>query len=175
MNEYAQRLIASISNWIAMTCGRSTLLEDIHARTEHVGRTRDFTDVIVIDGDGREVHWPEVSRIGNDEMGRLIRKAVSRLYMFQAKAEDLLLVAMMDWTLAEAKRWDEPELDDVILSGIASSRRRAGGGNRECGSTLLSRPPRQAPPRALARPAVSLSGCGRYRRRTGVRMRWPSD
>jgi len=125
VNEDEQALIASISKSMAMMCVRNTMLEDLHAGIEPVSRTGDFTDVIVIDANGREIPWPEVSRIGDQEMGRLMRQVVNRLYTFQAKADDLHFLAMMDRALAEAWRWDEPELDEIILSGIASSRRRA--------------------------------------------------
>ena len=128
MNQHEQRLIASISKSMAMMCVRNTMLEDIHAGVEPVSHTGDFTDVTVIDADGRRIPWPEVSRIGNEEMGRLMRQVVNRLYTFQTKADDLHFVAMMDRALAEAWRWDEPELDEIILSGIASSRRRADEG-----------------------------------------------
>ena len=129
MNEHEQRPIASISKSMAMMCVRNTMLEDIHAGSEPVSRTGDFTDVMVIDAGGREIPWPEVSRIGDQEMGRLIRQVVSRLYTFQAKADDVHFVAMMDRALAEAWRWDEPELDEIILSAIASSRGRAEEGD----------------------------------------------
>ena len=102
-----------------------TTLEDIHAGFEPVNHTGDFSDVVMIDANGRRIPWPEVSRIGNDEMGNLMRQVVNRLYTFQAKAHDLHFVAMMDRALAEAWRWDEPELDEIILSGIQSSRLRA--------------------------------------------------
>ena len=92
-------------------------------------RTGDFTDVMVIDANGREIPWPEVSRIGDEEMGRLMRQVVNRLYTFQVKADDLHFLAMMDRALAEAWRWDEPELDEIILSAIVSSRRRAEEGD----------------------------------------------
>ena len=110
---------------MAVMCVRNTLLEDIHAGIEPVSRTGDFSDVMVIDANGRQIPWPEVSRIGNEEMGRLMRQVVNRLYTFQAKADDPHFVAMMDQALAEAWSWDEPELDEIILSAIASSRRRA--------------------------------------------------
>ena len=129
MNQHEQQLIASISKSMAMMCVRNTMLEDIHAGVEPVSHTGDFTDVTVIDADGRRIPWPEVSCIGNEEMGRLMRQVVNRLYTFQTKADDLHFVAMMDWALAEAWRWDEPELDEIILSGIASSRRRADEGD----------------------------------------------
>ena len=128
MTEHEQQLIATISKSMAMMCVRNTMLEDIHAGIEPVSHTGDFTDVVVIDANGRRIGWPEVSRIGTEEMGRLMRQVVNRLYTFQAKADDSHFVAMMDRALAEASRWDEPELDEIILSAIASSRRRANEG-----------------------------------------------
>lgn len=125
MNEHEQRLIASISKSMAMMCFRNTILEDIHGGIEPVSHTGDFTDVVVIDASGRRIAWTEVSRIGTEEMGKLMRQIVNRLYTFQARAHDLHFVAMMDRALAEAWRRDEPELDEIILSGIESSRRRA--------------------------------------------------
>ena len=53
MNE--QRLIASISKSMEMMCVRDTMHENIHAGFEPVSRTGDFTDVIVINANGREV------------------------------------------------------------------------------------------------------------------------
>jgi len=100
------------------------MLEDICAGIEPVDRTGDFTDVTIVDANGREIPWPEVSRIGQEEMGRLMRQAVNRLYTFQAKADDLHFQAMMDQALVEARRWGQPELDEIILSAIASTRRR---------------------------------------------------
>ena len=129
MNEHDHGLIASISKWTAVMCVRNTLLEDIHPGIEPVSRTRDFNDVIVIDANGREIPWPEVSRIGDEDMGRLLRQVVDSLYTFQAKADDLHFVAMMDRALVEAWRWDEPELDEIMLSATASSRGRAEEGN----------------------------------------------
>ena len=129
MTEHEQQLIASISKSMAMMCVRNTMLEDIHAGIEPVSHTGDFTDVVVIDANGRRIAWPEVSRIGNDEMGRLMWQVVNRLYTYQAKADDLHFVTMMDRALAEAWRWDEPELNEIILSAIASSRRRATEGD----------------------------------------------
>ena len=125
MNEHKQQLFASISKSMAVMCVRNTLLEDIHAGIKPVSRTRDFTDVMVVDADGRRIPWPEVSYIGNEEMGRLMRQVVDRRYTLQAKAEDPYIVAVMDRALVEVWRWDEPELDEIILAAIACSRRRA--------------------------------------------------
>ena len=110
---------------MASMCFRNTMLEDIHARIEPVSHTGDFSDVVVIDANGRRIPWPEVSRIGNDEMRDLMLQVVNRLYTYQVKADDPHFVVMMDRALAEAWQWDEPELDEAIVSGIERSRRRA--------------------------------------------------
>ena len=125
MNEHEQRLIASMSKSMAMMCFRNTILEDFHGGIEPVSNSGDFSDVVVIDANGRRIPWTEVSRIGTEEMPGLMRQVVNRLYTFQAKAHDLHFVAMMDRALAEAWMWDEPELDEIMLSAIESSRRRA--------------------------------------------------
>ena len=73
VNEYDHGLIASISKSMAVMYVRNKLLEDIHAGIEPVSRTGEFTDVMVIDAEDRRIPWPEVSRIGDEEMGRLMR------------------------------------------------------------------------------------------------------
>ena len=55
MNEHEQRLIASISMSMAMMCVRNMMLEDIHAGIEPVRRSKDFTDVMAVDANGREI------------------------------------------------------------------------------------------------------------------------
>ena len=125
VDEDERQLIASFSKSMASMCVRNTMLEDIHAGIEPVTRTGDYSDVMVIDADGRRIPWPEVSRIGNEEMGRLMREVVNRLYTYQVKADDPHFVVMMDRALAEAKGWDEPELDAAIVSGIERARRPA--------------------------------------------------
>lgn len=96
MNEHEQRLTASISKSMAMTCFRNTILENIHAGIEPVSHSGDFSDVVVIDANGRRIPWTEVSRVGTEEMSDQMRQVVNRLYTFQAKAPDLHFVAIMD-------------------------------------------------------------------------------
>ena len=125
MTDQEHQLVASISKSMAVMCVRNTKLKDIHAGFEPVSGTGDFTDVMVTDPEGRRIPWPEASRIGNAEMGRLMRQVTSRLYTFQASADDLHFVAMLDRARAEAWRWDETELDEILLSAFASRPRRA--------------------------------------------------
>ena len=67
-------LIASISKSMAMMCIRNTILEDIHGGVEPVSHTGDFSDVVVIDATGRRIPWCEVSRVGTEELGELMRQ-----------------------------------------------------------------------------------------------------
>ena len=121
MDENERRLIASFSKSMASMCARNPILEDIHAGIEPVSHTGEYSDVVVIDANGRRTPWPEVSRIGNEEMRELMREVVNRLYTYQMKADDRHFVAMMDRALAEAWQWDEPELDEAIVSGSSPS------------------------------------------------------
>ena len=57
-------------------------------------------------------------------MRDLMCQVVNRLYTFQVKAEDPVFVELMDHSLAEAWRWDEPELDEILLAGIETRRQR---------------------------------------------------
>lgn len=125
MDEDERRLIANFSTSMASMCVRNTMLKDVHAGIEPVTHLGDYTDVVVVDANGRRIPWPEVSRIGNDEMRDLMREVVNRLYTYQLKAGDAHFVAMMDRALADARGWDEPELDAAIVSGIERARRRA--------------------------------------------------
>ena len=55
-------------------------------------------------------------------MDRLVRQVVNRLCTFQAMAADPHFLPTMNRSLSAARRWDEPELDETILSAIALSR-----------------------------------------------------
>ena len=82
MDENERRLIASFSKSMVSMCVRNTMLEDIHAGIEPVSHTGEYSGVVVIDANGRRIPWPQVSRIGNDEMRKLMRQVVNRLYTY---------------------------------------------------------------------------------------------
>ena len=124
VNEHEQRLVAILSKAMAMMCFRNTILEDFHSGIAPVSHTGDFSDVVVIDANGRRIPWPEVAHIEPDEMRNLMRQVVNRLYTFQVKAGDLEFVAMMDRAAREAWEWDEPELDEIFLAGLEARRSR---------------------------------------------------
>lgn len=85
-------------------------------------RTSDYSDVFVLDADGRRIPWTEVSRIDDDEMRRLMQEIVNRLYTFHVGADDPKLQATIERWMGAAMTWDEPEIDHRMIScdGIPS-------------------------------------------------------
>ncbi len=123
-NEYELRIAAVLAKGMAMMCFRNTVIEDFHGGIAPVSHTGDFSDVVVIDANGRRIPWPEVAHIEPDEMRDLMRLVVNRLYTCHLKAGDPDFFGMLDWAVREAREWDEPELDEVMLKGLEARRRR---------------------------------------------------
>ena len=100
---------------MAAACVRRGYLEKLHCGTIPVTRIGDYSDVKVIDGEGREIPWNMVSRINDDEMKTLISSVVNRIHTFLARTlfsatqdrafEQALDRAVVPWI----KAWDEPK------------------------------------------------------------------
>lgn len=85
------------------------LLEDLHAGKFPASKTGDYSDVKVIDGEGREIAWNELSRLNNDEMKVLIKQIVNRVYTYFIRADDPRFQISVEKWGAAAVHWDEPE------------------------------------------------------------------
>jgi hypothetical protein len=119
----AKRIAADIARTMAMICVRNSRLEDLHAGQVPTTRTGDYSDVVVIDAEGKRIPWAEVSRINDDEMRMLMRDVVNRLYTFHLKSDDPGLHAQILRWMSVATRWDEPDLDTrMISSGNAADK-----------------------------------------------------
>lgn len=103
-------------------CVRRGYLEKLHAGTTPVTRTGDYSDVKVIDADGREIPWNQVSRINQDEMKTLLTGIVDRIHTFLARTflcsfsdqefNRALERCVLPWT----KTWNEPKyLADFLM------------------------------------------------------------
>jgi hypothetical protein len=113
-NEFAKIMTAA--------CVRRGYLEKLHVGITPATRTGDYSDVKVIDADGREIPWNQVSRIDQNEMKTLITGVVNRIHTFLARTifsttEDKAFMQALDraatpWT----KSWDEPKyLPDFLM------------------------------------------------------------
>jgi hypothetical protein len=111
-----QRITASLVKLMAMLCVRNSRLEDLHAGQVPVTHTGDYSDVVVVDADGRRIPWPDVSRFSDDEMRALMRDIVNRLYTFHVCADAPGVQAEVARWMAVASRWDEPAIDPKMLA-----------------------------------------------------------
>ena len=102
-----------------MMCVRNTGLEALHAGTVPVTHTGDYSDVRVIDADGREIAWNDVSHIDDDQMQALMKQIVNRLYTFNLKIDDPGFRALLDRWVGVAGQWDQPELDEVLIRALS--------------------------------------------------------
>ena len=122
MNEKERQIYANLSRLAVLTCFRNSKLEDIHAGTEPVSRTGDFSDVIVVDADGRRIPWPEVSHFDDEAMRDLMRKSVDRLYTLYVMAEDWEFQQNLERWRSAALAWDAPKLDEDFMGAIVTCR-----------------------------------------------------
>jgi len=111
-----QRVAARLARIMAMLCVRNTQLETLHSGPTPVTRTGDYSDVFVVDADGRRMPWSEVSRIDDAEMRQLMQEIVNRLYTFHLEANDPKLQATIERWMGAAMSWDEPEIDHRMIS-----------------------------------------------------------
>ena len=50
--------------------------------------TGDYSDVTVVDADGRRIPWPRVPHFDDDAMRDLVREIVDKLYTFQVRSRE---------------------------------------------------------------------------------------
>jgi len=112
-----ERDAAYLAKAMVVACIRNTYLEDLHAgKYFPITKTGDFSDVKVIDGEGREFAWSEMSRFSDDEMKKLIKEFVNRIYTFllMDMESDKTKQKMSHWTKFSTG-WDDAEIDDFVV------------------------------------------------------------
>ena len=100
---------------MTLMCFRNSMLEDFHAGLTPVTRTGDYSDVTVIDADGRRIPWPDVSHIDDDQMRDLMRQVVDRLHTFTVRSSEPDFLDSIGPWMNVANRWDEPTLVESFL------------------------------------------------------------
>lgn len=114
-----KRIAAMMAKTLAMMCVRNTELETLHSGIVPVTHAGDYSDVRVIDADGREIAWNDVSHLDDDQMRSLMKEIVNRLYTFNISIDDPDFRNSVDRWARIAERWDEPDPDLAIFRKLA--------------------------------------------------------
>jgi len=122
MKENPEKQKAEFAKIMTAACVRRGFLEKLHSCITPVTKTGDYSDVKVIDAEGREIPWNQVSRINQGEMRTLITGIVDRIHTFLCRTflcsfgdrdfNRALERSALPWT----KNWDEPKyLPDFLM------------------------------------------------------------
>lgn len=114
-----KRIAARMAKTLAMMCVRNTGLETLHAGVVRVTQTGDYSDVRVIDADGREIAWNDASHLDDDQMRALMKEIVNRVYTFYISIDDEEFRDRIDRCARLTDRWDEPDSDIEFLKLLA--------------------------------------------------------
>lgn len=114
-----KRIAAMMAKTLAMMCVRNTGLETLHSGIVPTTRTGDYSDVRVIDADGREIPWNDVSHLDDDQMRHLMKEIVNRLYTFNVSIDDPVFRQSVDRWARIADSWDQPDPDLAFFRKLA--------------------------------------------------------
>ena len=117
------QLTSLLVRTMVLLCFRNSLIEDILAGLVPVTTTGDYSDVTVIDADGRRIPWPEVSHFDDNAMRYLMRQVVDRVYTFEVRAKDPDFLERIEIWAQVASRWDEPKLDPSFVPAVTGNGR----------------------------------------------------
>jgi hypothetical protein len=115
MNPNPDKAQAEFAKIMTAACVRRGFLEKLHAGINPVTKTGDYSDVKVIDAEGREIPWNEVSRIDQAEMKTLITGIVDRIHTFLSRTflcsfkDQVFNRALERSALPWTENWDEPK------------------------------------------------------------------
>ena len=130
----SRRGATSTANLMALTCVADSKLGKFGEGRSPVTRTGDYSDVMVVDADGRLIPWQRVARLDADEMRATMREIADRLYTFLLNLESAELAALSDHRRQDTRDWDRPREDpglkkqmDVLASGGGRGRKGTGG------------------------------------------------
>ena len=80
MEARARRGATSTAKLMAQMCVELSRLEKFRQGLCPVTRTGDYSDVVVVDGDGRIIPWQHVARFDAEEVREMMRDIVDKLY-----------------------------------------------------------------------------------------------
>ena len=130
----ALRGTGGTARMMGLLCVADSKLGEFGEGQRPVTRTGDYSDVVVVDADGRIIPWQRrVARMDRTEMDRTMREIVDRLYTFLRNIEAAELATLRKHREDETSQWSRPRENaglkkqiEVIASGIVESGRKRG-------------------------------------------------
>ncbi len=110
-----ERAFSAMTKQMVVNCVRNTMLEQFHAGHAPVTKTKDASDIKVIDAEGTEYRWHEVSRITDPEMKECMKQIVNRIYTFLNFYDDPEFQVLMAKYNSSISKWDAPVIDKAML------------------------------------------------------------
>lgn len=110
-----ERTIAAMTKLMVVNCARNSVLEDYHAGKWPASNNKNGSDIRIIDADGMEYRWNEISRISDLEMKVFMKQVVDRIYTFLTFFEDEEFQRLMCRHEASTRKWDSPKIDEKML------------------------------------------------------------
>ena len=112
-----RRRLDTLAKIMVNHCVRNTFLEDLHAGTAPSSKAGDYSDVKVVTPYG-EIPWNDLSRLDDDEMKRLMKEVVNKVFTFLVllHAGEPLPVGALGFY--EPKNWDDASFDESILAAM---------------------------------------------------------
>ena len=124
----ALRGAGGAARMIGLLCVADSKLGEFGEGLSPVTRTGDYSDVVVVDADGRIIPWQRVARLDRTEMERTMREIVDRLYTYLRNMEAAELAELRKHREDETSQWSRPRENpglkkqlEVIASGIVES------------------------------------------------------
>jgi hypothetical protein len=111
MSIFDEKNCAELAKTLTAMCVRNAEIENIHAGKAPISKTGDYSDVKIIDAEGNELSWNEVSHISDEEMKVLMKGIVNRLYTFLMQGDDPRFDKNMDYHKRFTRLWDDPNID----------------------------------------------------------------
>ena len=122
------RGVSGTAKPMALMCFEDSRLGRLKEGPGPITRTGDYSDVVVVDADGRIIPWRRVARLDAGEMRRTRREIVERLYTCLRHIESPKLLALGGHRREETSEWDRPREDaglkkqmEVLASGIVET------------------------------------------------------
>ncbi len=129
----ARRGAAGMAKMMGLMCVADSKLATLTEGQSPVTRTGDYSDVVVVDAEGRIIPWQRAARLDASEMDRTMREIVDKLYTFLWNFEEPELAALRDHRREETSEWHRPREDsglkkqmEVLASGIVETGGRPG-------------------------------------------------